>query len=440
METRYAKVGDAHVAYRLFGEGPIDILIMLGEYIPVDTVDEEPRSARAIRRLASIGRVIVFNRRGVGLSDPPDSPLSHDQAVEDGIAVLDHIGSSKAVIFGSNVSGPAAIMLAARHPDRTSALILANSVARFTRAPDYPIGIPTDQMAQISEQTTATEPTEEFDFLTSFAPSVAKDDAFRAWWDRAGHRGASPTRSRQLWRILLETDVREDLARITAPTLVIARSGLPFAASTRYVSEHIAGARYVELQGADLPWWVGDADAALDEIEAFLAREVGASRRAQRRLATVLFIDVVSSTERAVAMGDQRWRDLLGTYHDIARRHLSRWGGVPVGTSGDGIVATFDMPADAVHCAKAVAEGVHAIDVDIRAGVHTGEIEILDDDVAGIGVHIAARVMSAAEPGEVLVSRTVADLVTGSGLAFEDRGEHDLKGVPGAWTLLALRP
>jgi class 3 adenylate cyclase/alpha-beta hydrolase superfamily lysophospholipase len=437
-ETGYARVGTAHIAYRTWGEGPVDFLLFAGEYMPVDSYDEEPRLARCFHRLASLGRVIIFNRRGVGLSDAPDGPLTQEQFVEDALAVADKVEAMRPVVFGWNVGGPAAILFAARYRERTTSLILVNTAARLAHAPDYPIGIPMDVLEQTAEQTTSVEPSEGFDFLTVFAPSVANDERFRAWWERAGHRGASPARSNELWGLVRMTDVRDVLDDIEAPTLVVSSSDLMGGDTRHYVAEHIRGARYVELPGRDLLWWVGDANTVLDQIETFLA-SAGTPMRAQRRLATVLFVDVVGSTEQAVALGDLRWREVLATYHELAERELHRAGGNQISTAGDGFVATFDMPADAVRCAQQIAGGVGALDIDVRAGVHTGEIEIVGDDVAGIGVHIAARVMSAAAPGEVLVSRTVADLVTGSGLAFEDRGEHELKGVPGRWQLFAVK-
>lgn len=441
MPTRFARVGQAHVAYRVFDDGPIDILLFLGEYVPVDTIDEEPRYARALRRLNSLGRVIVFNRRGVGLSDDPDGPLTHDQYVEDGVAVLDHVGSRQAVLFASNIiSGVAAMCFAAQQPARTSALILINTAARVTQAPDYSFGVPAEAMEALGDQTTTTEPDQEFDFLHVFAPTVAADARFRDWWDRSGHRGASPSRARELWRMLISTDVRHVLPNITAPTLVIRRVGQTVfdPGLTKYIADHILGATYVELPGDDLMWWVGDSTAILNEVESFLGGGAG-SVRAQRHLATVLFFDVVASTERAAALGDLRWRELLATFHGLAEQELARWGGTVIGTAGDGVTTTFEMPADAVRCARSIAERVRALDIDIRAGVHTGEIEVVGDDVAGLGVHIAARVMAAAGAGEVLVSRTVVDLMTGSGIAFEERGEHELKGIPGRWGLFAVK-
>ena len=439
MATQWAKIGDAHIAYRVFGEGQIDVLMLLGEYLPVDAIDEEPRYARALRRLSSLGRLITYNRRGVGLSDDPEGPLTLVHQVEDGVAVLDAAESRRAVVIGSNVSGPAAIRFAADNPDRTSALVLLNTWARLVEADDYPMGFPYAVVRATADRTTATEQSS-FDFLTTFAPSVASDERFRAWWEQAGNRAAGPARARELWQLVIDSDVRDALAEISAPTLIVQRSDIQighYPELGRYLRDQIADARYVELPGKDLHWWLGDCDPILDEIETFVTG-TGASIRPQRRLATVLFVDVVGSTERASAIGDRRWRELLSTYHDVARRALGRWSGAQVGTAGDGIVATFDMPADAIRCGRDIAGAVRALDLSVRAGVHTGEIEIVGDDVAGIGVHIAARVMNAAGAGEVLVSRTVADLVTGSGIAFEDRGEYELKGVPGRWALFAV--
>ena len=439
MATRYAKLDGGHVAYRTFGEGPSDILLMMGEYIPVDVMDEEPRYARCLRRLSSLGRVIAFDRRGTGLSDPPSGPVSIQDHVDDAIGVLDALGAKRATVVAWNVAGMAAIRLAATHRDRVVALVLINTFARLAYADDYAIGAPREFLVSTAEQTTATDPREEFDFLTAFAPSVAGDQRFRAWWDHVGQRGASPSRAAQMWQLIIDGDERDRLPEIATPTLVIQRMDVGPMQNTplgRYMADNIPGARYVELPGVDLMWWLGDSDAILDEIETFITG-TGVALRAQRKLATVLFVDVIGSTERAAGLGDRRWGEVLGTYHDLTHRELGRWGGTQVGSAGDGIVATFEMPADAVRCAQSIAQGVRALEVDVRAGVHTGEIEILGDDVAGIGVHIAARVMATAGAGEVIVSRTVADLVTGSGLVFEDRGEHELRGVPGRWQLYA---
>lgn len=437
METRFAKLGDEHIAYRVLSDGPIDLLLLLGEYLPVDAVDEEPRYTRVLQRLGSIGRLILFNRRGVGLSDPPPEPLTQEQYVEDAIAVLDAVGSTRATLIASNVSGGPAIQFAVEHPDRTATLILINTTPRYVWADDFPMGIPEESLRSTAERTTTTEASD-FDFLSVFAPSVASDARFRQWWDSAGHRGASPTRSRKLWALLYETDVRALLPEITAPTLVIARDRMLYPQAGRYMAERIPGARFVEVPGADQIWWIGDSEPILEEIELFLATTLGSAAKPRRALATVLFVDVVSSTEQAAAMGDRRWREVLGAYHDLVRREVERFDGQQIGTEGDGVLATFPMPADAIRCARAVVEKVKGLGFDVRVGIHTGEIEILGRDVAGIGVHIAARVKELAGEAEILVSRTVAELATGSGFRFADRGEHELRGVPGHWQLFAV--
>lgn len=253
METHYAKIGDAHVAYRTLGDGPTDLLLFIGEYLPVDAFDEEPRLARAMRRLSSLGRVILFNRRGVGLSDPHDGPPTQEQCVEDALAVLDDLDCGQAVAFGWNIGGPATMLFAADHPERTSALVLINTAVRLVRGPDYPMGYREEAFEDIAEQTTATDPVD-FDFLSVFAPSVASDERFRAWWEQTGQRGASPARARQFCALLLQTDVRDALGRIAAPTLVI-DVGERSVNTRRYVSDHIEGSRYVQLPGRDLIWW-----------------------------------------------------------------------------------------------------------------------------------------------------------------------------------------
>ena len=439
--VRFARVGDEHVAYRILGDGPIDILLFIGEYLSVDAIDEEPRYARALRRLNSIGRVIAFNRRGVGSSDPPVGLLTQQQNVEDAVAVLDHASSSRAAVIGWNTAGYASMRFAAEHPDRVSALVLINAYPRIIEAPDYPDGWPVEIATQTAESTVSTETDpsdpDAFDFLRFFAPTVADDVRFRTWWDQAGRRALSPGRAADFWQLTLDSDEREALGKISVPTLIVHRTTAIPAAAGRYMADRIAGARLVELPGADLMWWVGNADPVLDEIEIFLA-EFGGGVQALRKLSTVLFFDVVGSTEHAARLGDRRWRELLETYVDVARREIDRGGGQLISTSGDGALATFEMPADAVRTGTRIADAVRALGIDIKAGIHTGEIEIVGDDVAGLGVHIAARVMSASGPGEVLVSRTVCDLVTGSGLGFEDRGDHDLKGVPGRWDLFAV--
>jgi class 3 adenylate cyclase len=442
VQTRYARSPEGHIAYRVYGEGPQDILLFLGEYLPIDAIDEEPRYARCMNRLASLGRVIVFNPRGVGLSDPADGEPTIDQHARDAGAVLDVLGVARAAVFAWNVAGPTAVRFVTTNRERVSALVLMNTFARLLADDGYD-GLPEALAVSTADQVVSTDPDpspDTFDFLTNMAPSVATDPRFRTWWDAAGHRGASPAKSRALWNMMMRADVRDDLASVSVPTLVLHRRDLGPVPPMfgRYIADHIATARFVELPGADLMWWVGDADAVLEEVESFIGT-VGTLARGKRRLATVLFVDVVGSTQRAVSIGDRRWRDLLGTYHEVARRAVGRCEGTEIGTAGDGMVAIFDMPADAIRCGQALIDEVRALGIDVRAGIHTGEIELIGEDIAGIGVHIAARVMDAAAAGQLLVSRTVTDLVAGSGLAFAERGTHALKGVPGEWQLFAVQ-
>jgi class 3 adenylate cyclase/pimeloyl-ACP methyl ester carboxylesterase len=411
------------------------------EEIPVDMLDDEPRLAAALNRLASIGRVVAFNPRGLGLSDPLERPgaPTEDERLEDAIAVLEQIGCERAVLLGLAFMAHTAIDFAARRPERTRALVLVNGRARWRWAEDYPFGFPIDDEDEaIRSVVDPDRPPEARVFEP--APSLAGDVAFIRWWERAGHRRASPSVAAAVLRDRMHIDMRPVLPRIQAPTIVIQRSDVAMlpVEHGRWLAANIPGARLVEFPGTDLIWWIGDFHPIAQEIEAFLTE--GQMRSARRSLATVLFADVVASTEQAARLGDRRWRELLATFHDVAARLIDRHAGHRVSTAGDGFLATFDIPADAVLCATAIAQAVGALDIHIRAGVHTGEIEMFGADVAGIGVHIAARVMAAAAPGEVLVSRTVCDLVTGSGLEFDDRGEHALKGVPGTWRLFAVKP
>lgn len=302
---------------------------------------------------------------------------------------------------------------------------------------DYTFGMTQQDAESINKrivETNAKEP------LTRPAPSVAGDPAFWEWWERAGHRRASPAIAGAVLRQRLSTDVRAMLPLVGCPSLVVQRTDIAFLPPEhgRYLADHIPGARLVEVPGTDILWWTGDADAILDEIELFISK--GATRARKRMLATVLFVDVVSSTARAAEMGDKRWRELLETHNDALTSAVNRFGGRLIGTEGDGALATFEIPVDALECARFVRRAARSLDLVVRAGVHVGEVEVSSNDVAGIGVHIAARVKESAEPDDIFVSRTVVDLVAGSGLLFEDRGEHSLKGVPGEWRLFRLSP
>ena len=438
--TRYAKAGDADVAYQVLGEGPVDLLLFTGAVVPIDCMDDEPSMARFQRRLSSFGRLVRFDGLGIGLSDrgSPSAPPTVEQRVQAALAVLDAAGSERAAVLASFLDAPAGLTFAAKYPDRVTSLVIVNGGARLRWAPDYPAGLP---QSVIDPLRFAVEPDaveKGYDALVSFAPSVAGDAAFRAWFDRAGNLGATPAMARAMLAARLETDVRGILPEIAAPTLILQRADTEFGVDHgRYLAERIAGAKYVELPGTDALYFVGETGPMLDEIEEFVTGIRGGSG-AERVLATVLFTDIVGSTERAARLGDGRWRDLLDRHDRSVRAQIERFRGREVKTVGDGFVATFDSPGRAIECSVAIREILRAYEIEVRAGIHTGEIEIRGDDVAGMAVHIGARVSALAGPGEVLVSSTVKDLVVGSSVEFEERGEHELKGVPGTWHLFSV--
>jgi class 3 adenylate cyclase/pimeloyl-ACP methyl ester carboxylesterase len=440
VRTRYAPCGDAEIAYQALGDGPIDVLLYTGVIIPIECMDEEPALARFQRRLTSFSRLLRFDKRGIGMSDRGSSTLPADLA-EDGMAVLDAAGSERAAVIAPYYDSAGGLVLAARHPERVSALVVVNGFARLAWAPDYPAGVPLEVLRSARQVLPEPDAVEQgFDIVAMIAPSVAGDAAFRAWWDRSGNLGLTPAAARARSAALYDLDVRECLAMIRVPTLIVQRADLMpgwGVGHGRYLAEHIPGAKYVELPGPDALYWVGDSGPMLDEIEEFLTGVRGRSG-AERVLATVLFTDIVGSTDRAAQLGDERWRDLLDRHDRSVRGHIERFRGREVKTVGDGFVATFDGPGRAIECALAIRAALGEFDVGVRAGIHTGEIEVRGDDVAGLAVHIGARVSALAAPGEVWVSSTVKDLVVGSNVDFVPRGEHELKGVPGTWALFAV--
>jgi class 3 adenylate cyclase len=352
---------------------------------------------------------------------------------------LDAVGSERAALLNAYIASPGGITLAARNPERVSHLVLVNAFARLMWASDYPDGVDQatlDDSFRLGTEPDAVEPGR--DVLALTAPSVANDPTFRAWWDRSGNLGMTPTMVGRGLELLLNSDVRSLLPQIPVPTLVIQRANVLWGPGRgRYLADHIGGAKYVQLPGADLPYWVGETGPMLDEIEEFVTGVRGGSGT-ERILATVLFTDIVGSTDRAARLGDSRWRDLLDHHDQSVRTQIERFRGRAVKSVGDGFVATFDSPGRSIECAIAIREVLGALDIDVRAGIHTGEIEVRGNDVAGMSVHIAARVSAIAGPNEVLVSSTVKDLVIGSNVEFADRGEHELKGVPGSWRLFAV--
>ena len=435
-QTRFTKSGDVSIAYQVVGDGPRDLVLVPGWLSNVETAWEEPSCVRFFETLASFSRLILFDKRGTGLSDRVADMPGLETRMDDVRAVMDAVGSERAALFGYSEGGPLCMLFAATYPDRAAALITHGSYARRIRAADHPWMPTAEEFDRFIESTVR-------DWggpvgLAERAPSRMHDEAFVQWWSRYTRMSASPASSAQVLRMNTQIDVRRILATIRVPTLLLHPTGdrVVDVESSRYMAARIPGAKLVELPGIDhLPF--GDtAEHVLREIKAFLGA-LPDDAEPDRVLATVMFTDIVGSTERAVALGDRRWRELLTGFHDVVRRELGRYRGREIDSAGDGVLAAFDGPARAVRCACAVGEAVHALGMTVRAGVHTGECEVLGKKLAGIAVHIGARVASVAEPDEVLVSSTVRDLVAGSGLAFADRGRHTLKGVPGDWQLFA---
>jgi class 3 adenylate cyclase len=437
-ETSYARLGDLHLAYQVLGTGPPDVLMLDQWFSHMEAQWDVLPLAASRERLASFSRLIMFDKRGAGLSDPV--PMSNlptlEQWMDDASAVLDAAGSEKAVLVANLGGGMLAATFAAAHPERVTSLVLVDCFARFLKADDYAFGgSPEGVQAAVDEVEAGAGHGMMFDL---FAPSLVHDDHVRRAWARYERQAASPGMMKAVVRMMYESDVRSVLPAIRVPTLVIqradaARFGPPFG---RYFAEHIEGAKYVELPGADGLIWAGDQDAVLDEIEDFVTGIRPASTP-NRVLATVLFTDIVGSTAKAAELGDRGWRGLLAEHNLVARRQLERFGGREIKTVGDGLLATFDGPARAVRCAAAIRDDEAELGLQLRAGLHTGEIELMPNDIAGVAVHVAARISALAGAGEILVSATVRDLVTGSGLSFEDRGVRELRGVPGDWRVFA---
>ncbi|OCB31040.1 cyclase [Mycobacterium malmoense] len=440
--TRYASCGEIDIAYQVFGDGPIDLLMLPGPLIPIDCVDLEPSMYRFHRRLASFCRVIRFDQRGIGLSSRIASldMLGPESWAQDAIAVMNAAGCERATIFAPGFTSLAGVVLASDHSERVNSLVIANGAARTLRSPDYPIGSDLDDADRFTTVGMEPDAVEQgFDMLGIIAPSVAGDAAFRSWWDMAGNRAASPSMARAFINKIREGDVRDRLPRVAVPTLILHRDNPDFSpvAHAHYLAERIPGSRLVELPGGDALYWVGDTAPVLDEIEEFITGVRGASD-AERLLTTIVFTDIVGSTERAALLGDHRWRDLLDNHDTLVRHELQRFAGREVNTAGDGFVATFSSPSAAIACADAIVDAVRVLGIEVRVGIHAGEVEVRGKDIAGMAVHIGARVAALAGPGEVLVSSTLRDIVTGSRHRFGDRGETALKGVPGQWRLYSL--
>jgi class 3 adenylate cyclase len=438
--TRYARSDEASIAYQVTGEGALDLLFLPGWITQVEQLWEAPAQRRFFERLAAFNRLILFDSRGTGLSDRILDAYTLEQEARDALAVLDAAGSERAALFTYQVGGLVGALLAADYPERIGALIMYASIARSSWAPDYDWAMTSEERETLTERNIASWGEVNSQAMSAWAPSMADDPTLVAWFAQLQRLAASPGEARIILRATADFDVRDALPRIRVPTLVMHRPRelVWDVRHSRYLADHIPGARYVELEGEDSFPFVGDSDAIVEEIEEFLTGGRSGGELA-RALLTVMFTDIVDATARAAELGDGRWRDLLARHDKEVRDHLVRFGGREVKTVGDGFLAVFDgPPSRALRCALAITGAARELGVELRIGVHTGECELIGDDVGGMAVHIASRVNGLAGPGEVLVSGTVRGTVVGGPFAFEDRGAHELKGVAGRWPLFAL--
>lgn len=439
-ETHYARSGGVHIAYQVFGSGPRNVVFVPGWASHLEFSWEEPLFARFMERLGSFSRVVWFDKRGTGLSDRVSGLPILEQRMDDLRAVMEAAKVPRATVFGVSEGGSMSALFAATYPEQVSGLILFGAFAKRVRSRDYPWA-PTrrEREAWIRRLEAGWGGDVE---LETLAPSMAHDAAFRKWFAAYGRLSVSPSAAVALAQMNTEIDIRKVLPSIHVPTLVLHRRDDRdvVVGNGRYLAEHISGAEWRPLPGADHVWWVGDADSILDEVEEFVTGERPV-RAADRVLMTVLFTDIVGSTKRAKAVGDRKWAHLLARHDQLVRRELVRWGGREVKSTGDGFLATFEGPARGIRCALALSSAVRDLGLSVRAGLHTGECEVMGDDIGGIGVHLAARVASKASAGQVLVTSTVRDLVSGSGIGFQDRGRHALKGMSEPWRLYeVVRP
>lgn len=444
-EVRYAKSGDVSIAYSVVGDGPFDLVFVGGWVLSSLEVAWEGPPAEFFRGLASFSRTILLDKRGTGLSDRATGIPDLETRMDDIRAVMDAVGSKRAAIMGFSEGGPMTLLFAATYPERTAAAVLFGTGASYLRAEDYPWGLTPEQWAEDIRRTSARVGTQEWldERLEAFAPSMHGNDALERWWTRWVQTSASPGAVVALRRMNSEIDVRHILPAIRVSTLVLHRSGdeTTLIDEGRYIAERTPGAELVELSGVDHAFWVDPGQIAL-EVGRFLRgiweRGEWDTVESDRILATVLFTDIVGSTAKLAEVGDRRWKELLGQHHALVRRQLVRYSGREIDTAGDGFFASFDGPARAIRCACAIGQAVRQLGLEVRAGLHTGECEVVDGKVGGIAVHIGARVAAEAEPGEVLVSSTVKDLVAGSGIHFRERGTVALRGVPGDWRLYSV--
>jgi pimeloyl-ACP methyl ester carboxylesterase len=440
--TQYAKSGDASIAYQVVGDGPIDLVLVLGFATHLELQWESPPLARFFERISSFSRLIIFDKRGTGLSDPVTEAPTLEQRIDDLGVVMDAAGSEQAALFGISEGGPMSALFAATHPDRVNALLLYGAMGRTTEAPDYPWASPAEALRESAAEFIAPYWGQQAEGMVElFAPSLADDPQAVEYTARLERSAASPAMVQQIFEMFLDIDVRSILPTIHVPTLVLHRHGDRVVnwRAGKELAAQIPSAEYVELPGIDHLPWAGDSEAVLGEIEEFLtgARSVA---EPDRVLATVMLTDIVGSTERAGELGDARWRELLSAHQDAVRRELTRFRGREVKTLGDGFLASFDGPARAIQSGHAIVEAARSSGLEVRIGIHSGEVEVIEDDLGGIAVHIAARVGALASADEVLVTSTVKDLVAGSGIQFEDRGSKQLKGVSDEWHLFAATP
>jgi pimeloyl-ACP methyl ester carboxylesterase/class 3 adenylate cyclase len=440
-ETRYASNGDLKIAYQIVGDGPLDIVHVSNWTWSVDLTWGHPPMAAWLEALGNVGRLIHFDMPGSGSSDPlpGDRATTLEEWMDTVAVVLDAANVERAALVAQDIGGMMAMLFAAAHPERISGLVLIDTTARLNEAPDYPIGYPIATRDKGLEWWLNIWGTGEQ--LRVTAPSIANDPELVRLHARYERLTIAPATARQVFTLIADLDVRNVLETISVPTLVIHRRGdrwIPVAQG-RYLADHIAGARYVEFSGDDHFPFVGDMDAIVREIRDFLGVVKEEKRDdADRVLATVLFTDIVSSTERAAELGDRRWKDLLNSHDRMAREAIERFKGREIKTTGDGFLATFDGPGKAINAATTIRDGAKRLGIQVREGLHVGEVELRGEDIGGLAVHVAARVMSSAAPGEILASSTVKDLVIGAGIEFEELGARELKGIPGTWSLFAV--
>jgi class 3 adenylate cyclase len=438
VPIQYARSGDVHVAYQVVGDGPVDLVMAMGSFTNLEVLWELSEYRRVCENLGSFARLLLFDKRGMGLSDRVHFGTLEER-MDDIRAVMDAAGSESAALMGVSEGGPLSILFAATYPQRTRALILAGAEVKEERTDDWPWGEATRE--EIEEYLEPDELVARWGKglnLEYFIPSRSGDEKLRAMLGRLQVQSATPTDAIAFMRMAFDIDVRDIVPSVKVPTLVIHRTGdrVCHVENGRFLARHIPGAKYVELAGEDHSIWTEGSDEIVSETREFLTG-VREPAEPDRVVATVLFTDIVRSTERARELGDRAWRDLLDEHHAVVRRELERFRGREVDTAGDGFFATFDGPARAIRSGKAIVESVRGLGLEVRAGLHTGEVELAGDAVRGIAVHTGARVAGFAEPGEVLVSQTVKDLVAGSGIEFEERGTRELKGIPGEWRLYA---